>query len=104
MVKIFPNTIFVATVAGLLSSIGLIYYVSKAVSPGIIGMFAVTIIAMLFGVFVGLSSAALSLLVNFKKFFTETGSCSNCSNEIPGNANFCPHCGKRSVYLKMIKL
>lgn len=100
---IVPRAVFVGAATGLLSAIGLIYYASKATSPGILGTFAITIIAVLFGIFVGLSSAALSVMVNFKKFFLDSA-CVNCSNEIPGNANFCPHCGKRSVYLKMVRL
>ncbi len=102
MAKLFSNPIFIATVAGLLSSIGLIYYVSKAVSPGIFGLFAITIVAVLFGLFVGLSSAALSLLANLKKFMGNN--CSDCSNDIPSNSNYCPHCGKRNIFLKIIKL
>ncbi len=100
---IVPRAIFVGAATGLLSSIGLVYYVSKAVSPGIFGMLAITVIAVLFGIFVGLSSAALSVMVNFKKFFSNSA-CVNCSNDIPGNASFCPHCGKRSIYFKMVRL
>ncbi|MBI2085374.1 MAG: hypothetical protein HYT71_02575 [Candidatus Aenigmarchaeota archaeon] len=104
MPKVFSNTIFIAAVAGLLSSLGLIYYVSKAVSPGIFGLFAITIIAVLFGLFVGLSSAGLSLLINLKKFMGGTGNCDNCTNNMPFNSNFCPNCGKRNVFFKIMKL
>ncbi len=101
---IVPRAVFIGAALGLLSSAGLVYYVSKAVSPGIFGMFAIMVIAVLFGIFVGLSSAALSLLVNLKRFFSGSGNCANCSNEFSGNVNFCPHCGKKSIYFNVVKL
>ncbi len=104
MPKVFSNPIFIATVTGLLSSLGLTYYASKALSPGIFGLFAITIVAVLFGMFVGLSSATLSLLMNLKKFMGESGNCGNCNSNMPVNSNFCPNCGKRSVIFKIIKM
>ncbi|MBI4177379.1 MAG: hypothetical protein HY516_03350 [Candidatus Aenigmarchaeota archaeon] len=103
MKRIFPNPVFVGAAAGLASAIGLVYYASRAVSPGILGTLAITVIAVLFGIFIGLSSATLSILLNAKKFFGGS-ECNNCGNETPVNASFCPHCGKRPVYFKMIRL
>ncbi|MBI1971821.1 MAG: zinc ribbon domain-containing protein [Candidatus Aenigmarchaeota archaeon] len=98
MANVSPSPLLVGAVTGFLSAMGLAYYASKAISPGILGMVPITVIAVLFGVFIGLSSATLYMLAGFRKFFTGSG-CAGCGNEIPGNANFCPHCGKRPVYL-----
>lgn len=103
MTTVFHNPAFIGAAAGLASAVGLVYYVSKAVSPGIFGMFALAFVAVLFGIFVGLFSATLSVVIKFKKFFAGSG-CNNCGNGIPGNASFCPHCGKRPVYFRMVKL
>ncbi|MBI3412939.1 MAG: zinc ribbon domain-containing protein [Candidatus Aenigmarchaeota archaeon] len=96
---IIPRAIFIGSLAGLLSAVGLVYYVSKAVSPGILGSFAIAAIAVLFGIFVSLLSGTLFLLLNLKKVFADSG-CVNCDGEIPGNASFCPHCGKRAVHVR----
>ena len=103
MKKLF-NPVSLGAAAGLAACMGFVYYVLKALSPGLAGAVGITLIGILFGMFVGLSGMILFFFMDVKKLFKGFGSCAHCDNEIPKQASFCPYCGRKPARLKMINI
>ncbi len=103
MKKLF-NPVSLGAAAGFAACIGFVYYVLKALSPGLAGAVGITLIGMMFGIFVGLSGTVLFFLMDIKKLFRDLGSCTHCERDVPKQASFCPHCGRRPAHVKMINI
>ncbi|MFH0889818.1 MAG: zinc ribbon domain-containing protein [Candidatus Aenigmatarchaeota archaeon] len=97
------NPVLVGLVSGLLASFGLVYYVSNALSPGILGTLALVVVGFLFGIFVALLSGTTFFVISLKKIFGCFDNCAYCKKQMPNNAAFCPHCGKQTVHLSIVK-
>ncbi len=103
MKKLF-NPVSLGAAAGFAACISFVYYVLKASSPSLVGAVGVTLIGMLFGMFVGLSGIVLFFLMDVKKLFKDFGSCAHCEKDMPKQAGFCPYCGRRPAYLEMVNV
>ncbi len=103
MKKLF-NPVSMGAAAGFAACIGFVYYVLKALSPGLAGAAGIILIGMLFGMFIGLTGMIIFFLMDVKKIFKGLGGCAHCEKDMPKRASFCPHCGRRPACIKMINI